>query len=346
MNQADVAKPKEPWLAVCLSSILPGLGQIYARCVAKGCLFAAFQIAGTWFAIRMHWGRDGDLVLAMAGFLFLLAVYVFSLVDAYRCVRKRNPEGFEQSRKGAKDPWLAVFLSNMIPGLGHFYLGKWLLGIGFLICGIVLVIVHRIWSHSLLAILGAGFSALVCYNAYALSPLRRERSRRGIILVAGLMFVLALAWDSIPGFGPPAVKPFRVASSAMEPTLLAGDRVLADTSSGYSPRRGDLVVFRSPKDAKTVFLKRVVAVEGERVEIRDGAVYVNEKRLTQHPFDGIEYLSDLGEFGVVPHKNIFVLGDNSKNSRDSRYFGPVPEKDVIGRVYRIFWPLKRRGVIE
>ena len=150
------------------------------------------------------------------------------------------------------------------------------------------------------------------------------------------------------------IAPFKIPSGSMRMTLLEGDRILV-TKFEYrfrEPRRGDIVVFRFPPDPKRPFIKRLVGVGGDRVEIRDGQVFVNGEALkgyggfetrtyvNQGPFGGAEQVID------VPPGELFVLGDNSGSSHDSRFWGFVPTRLLIGRAICIFWPPKRMRVLH
>ena len=121
---------------------------------------------------------------------------------------------------------------------------------------------------------------------------------------------------------------------------------------GFSkPKRGDIIVFVYPEDRKRDFIKRLIAFGGETVEIKSGKIYVDGKMLDE-PGIRNTYYYNRGEFGetgiktVVPEHHLFVLGDNSMSSHDSRYWGFVPEDYVIGRADFIFWPFSRVRVIE
>jgi signal peptidase I len=111
--------------------------------------------------------------------------------------------------------------------------------------------------------------------------------------------------------------------------------------------RGDIVVFTKPKgeesDIKDL-VKRVIALPGESVEGRDGHIYIDGK-LLKEPYlpDGTE----TSTFGAqpVPSNSIWVMGDNRPASRDSRYFGPIPESSVVGRVFVRIWPPNRLGFL-
>ncbi|MFB3908072.1 MAG: signal peptidase I [Candidatus Eisenbacteria bacterium] len=189
---------------------------------------------------------------------------------------------------------------------------------------------------------------------------------RDVVTMLGLLLVLQVG----------IVQAFNVPSGSMEGTILAGDFLLADkltlgprtpqwlgipgTKIGVdlpawklpglrSPRRGDIVVVEVPVDRTTPYVKRVVAVGGDRVEIRDKSLYVNGARVEESThvvhrdrwtappgtiLPGIP--ADLGNrdnFGpiVIPEGSVFLMGDNRDYSLDSRFFGPVPVSNIVGR---------------
>lgn len=156
------------------------------------------------------------------------------------------------------------------------------------------------------------------------------------VLLAGL---LALAIRLF------VVEPFRVDGPSMEPTLFTGERLLVDKISYrfHLPRRGDVVVFRNPGNPREDYIKRVVAVPGDRVEMRLGRLYVNDQPAPE-PYVLRDGISTYGP-ELIPPGYIFVLGDNRANSRDSRFFGPVPISLVRGRAWLIFWPPARVHVL-
>ncbi len=125
------------------------------------------------------------------------------------------------------------------------------------------------------------------------------------------------------------LRPFRVAGRSMAPTLRDGSVVLVDRTAFLwrAPRRGDLVVFRSPEWGLAV--KRVVALPGDRVEFSDGEVAVNGR-----PFMASASPQDHGRWRVVlvPPQTFFCVGDNLRESLDSRRTGPVPASLLVGRV--------------
>jgi signal peptidase I len=125
---------------------------------------------------------------------------------------------------------------------------------------------------------------------------------------------------------------------SMQPNLYVGDRLMTEKISYYlhPPRRGDVVIVERPV-GETSLVKRVVAVEGEVVEVRDGHTFVDgqpiEEPWVEH-FGGQDYGPAL-----VPPDHLFVVGDNRAVSRDSRAIGPVPVDSIRGRVWLVYWPL-------
>jgi signal peptidase I len=148
--------------------------------------------------------------------------------------------------------------------------------------------------------------------------------------------------------------PFKIPSGSMHPTLLEGDRLLVNKFiyHFHPPRRGDIIVFRYPEEPKRPFIKRLVGVGGDEVEIRDGKVFVGGQPLDGSGIFRTNTYVNQGPFGKVgevvhvPPDSYFVLGDNSGSSHDSRFWGFVPKKFLIGKAMCIFWPLTRWRVLR
>lgn len=156
------------------------------------------------------------------------------------------------------------------------------------------------------------------------------------------------------------IQAFKIPSGSMIPTLLVKDRLMVNKLR-YGPlipiinkripgfgeiERGDIIVFIYPEDRKRDFIKRLIAFEGETVEIKRGDIYINDE-LIETPKIKNTYYYNKGQYGqfhqkiVVPEGHVFVLGDNSASSSDSRFWGFVPEKNIIGKAEFIYWPLSR-----
>jgi signal peptidase I len=153
-------------------------------------------------------------------------------------------------------------------------------------------------------------------------------------------------------------QPYQVQQNSMERTLEPGQYVLVDklTPRWDAYKRGDVVVFSPPSKwttDPTPFIKRVIGVPGDKVEVReDGKVYVNGVALDE-PYtfknaQGVNEptlpLSDTSSW-VVPAGELFVMGDHRQKSADSRAFGPIPETQVIGRAFLRYWPLSTFGIL-
>ncbi len=137
---------------------------------------------------------------------------------------------------------------------------------------------------------------------------------------------------------------FYVRGSSMEPSLHNGQYLIVSKISYLfgEPRRGDIVVFVSPNGGKEDYIKRIVGLPGEHVEIRDGAVWINGYRL-EEPYlhSPIPYS---GSWTLGPDE-YFVLGDNRANSSDSHSWGPLPRKNIIGKAWLCYWPPQYWGLI-
>jgi len=161
------------------------------------------------------------------------------------------------------------------------------------------------------------------------------------------------------------VQAFKIPSGSMIPTFKVGDRIFVNKflygakipftglnlPAVRQPKRGDIIVFISPETPKKDFVKRLIAVSGEKVEIRDGKIFIDGTEARESSVRA-NYYYNAGDFGregsavVVPPDSYFALGDNSASSRDSRYWGFVPKKNLLGKVIFIYWPLHRMKVIN
>ena len=162
-----------------------------------------------------------------------------------------------------------------------------------------------------------------------------------------------------------SVRNYQVEGSSMDPTLKAGEYVLVnklvylrldpreiagllpfwDVAEDehlfpfHPPRRGEVIIFRFPKDPTREFVKRVVAVPGETVEIKQGQLFVNNIAQNE-PYITHPDKSSM-QAQVIRQDGYFVLGDNRRASNDSRDWGPVPAENIVGRAWVSFWPLSR-----
>src|SRR5512142_759267 len=134
------------------------------------------------------------------------------------------------------------------------------------------------------------------------------------------------------------VQPTKVRGESMEPTLHTDEYLLVEkiTYHLHQPQRGDVVVFKYPRDEAENFIKRVIGVPGDTVEIISGRVYIDGQPIVE------PYLLQLPRENMPaekgPEGKLFVLGDNRLNSNDSRSFGMVSMGEVVGRAWLRYWP--------
>jgi signal peptidase I len=129
----------------------------------------------------------------------------------------------------------------------------------------------------------------------------------------------------------------RVDGASMEPTLTTGEYVILNRLSYRfgTPQRGDIIVFHPPTAPSEEYIKRVIGLPGDEVEVRDGTVYVNGQPLDE------TYLSTKTNYPgtwIVPAGQLFVLGDNRNNSQDSHEFGTISMDTVVGKAVVVYWP--------
>ncbi|MCD6583388.1 MAG: signal peptidase I [Candidatus Omnitrophica bacterium] len=158
---------------------------------------------------------------------------------------------------------------------------------------------------------------------------------------------------------------YKIPTTSMVPTLTPGDRILVSKFiygprlpfigvriPGYrKPKRGEVIVFISPAERNKAYVKRVIGLPGEILEIKYGSIYIDGKEVSL-PSVARNFYYNFGEYGEegekikIPENCYFVLGDNSASSKDSRYWGFLNFKDVLGKAILIWWPPQRIGMIK
>jgi signal peptidase I len=365
----DIGKNKEPWFGVNMSWLIPGFGHLYlgryGRC-------AVFVVLGGF--LNALW--VGSLASAKCSIILSLGIKLATLialpavacVDVFKIARKTNQDEFEAQRVLGKDPWLVVFLSMLLPGLGHLYIRR---GLFFLLCLCVFVPLkaEAIRAHDPLLFGGLSlFCVFVCIHAYVMSPIHRERRKTKIIIFAAV-FIGVQALTGVLGPGVRAryiVIKTNIVGSSMDPTIKDNDAILISKVAYIwdSPEVRHIVATKELETGDFA-CKRVVAVGGESVQVKNGKVYVNGRERTvgvpQSLGGGRKQMargsnnggmdSSYLRFGVeqpyrVPEYHYFLLGDNIRFSVDSRYYGAVKRDDIIGRVVKIYWPPRHIGTLD
>jgi signal peptidase I len=297
-----------------------------------------------------------------------------------------------QDAPGRRYPWLAALLSFIMPGIGQVYCGKLVRGLIFgIVYGLAIPVTLGWLAHispaptvlfGLLAFVAAlGVVAAAVIDAYRLAVRtrpdyeRKAYNRPAVYLLVGLMIQGASIGYTLH-VRASLFEAFRVSASSMFPTIGLNDRILANKIAyrKADPQYGDIILFHPPTgDWRSTYIKRIVALGGDTVKIRNEEVYVNGRKLPRElvgPRTAVMnpagkavagkvykqwtgrakytiFLADarppadanLAET-TVPEHYCFVLGDARDNSLDSRQFGPIPCAVIMGRADYLYWPAR------
>jgi signal peptidase I len=192
------------------------------------------------------------------------------------------------------------------------------------------------------------------------NPLERLGLSHGQRVAIDWVLTIVGAIAIVLGIKGYVVNPYRIPSSSMEPTLHCAapgagcearwsDRVLANRLIYHfrDPKRGEIIVFKTPKAAKVrcgaggTFVKRLIGLPGETIRETDGRVYINGKRLSESYIRPERRDHNPTQTWHVPKGQYFFMGDNRMQSCDSRSWGSVPRKNLIGKVFAVYWPPNR-----
>jgi signal peptidase I len=273
----------------------------------------------------------------------------------------------------------AGLLSLVQSGLGQIDAGAWRLGLVLYLAGVALTLSWIAVTWVVLptpgAVVASAIALLFILRVIAIDAFRRVYSRsiaiprpwyRSTWVAAIIMIAINISLQlSETDLYSPGWRNFHIASASNMPTLSTTDYVLADTHHPAAlPAYGDVVVFRHPRDPKVDYIKRVVGLPGDRVQLREGILYLNGKPIPREPQDSAPRSSALKQYREtlpngraymiletsqsasentvefnVPPGSFFVLGDNRGNSLDSRFkdLGDIPVENVIGIIRTIYW---------
>lgn len=285
-----------------------------------------------------------------------------------------------------RQPILALLLSLPATGLGHIYCGDLTKGlilffVSFAFAPIIVVSAKSAASTLSLITVIASIALLIfiffyaLVDAYRLARLRSTHYRlkeynRWPIYILFIMVSISYPTNLAHSIRSHLLEAFKIPSASMAPNILPGDYLLLNKAvyKTQAPQRGEVVIFVYPDDRHIYYIKRIVALPGETVEMKNGHVIINDQPLTYKAIKTpiqtatgqipsavaliernreVQYhilaQNDDKTGGnmvkmTVPHGHCFILGDNRSDSKDSRHFGPVPLADVLGRVDYIYWP--------
>ncbi|MCL5090391.1 MAG: signal peptidase I [Patescibacteria group bacterium] len=154
-------------------------------------------------------------------------------------------------------------------------------------------------------------------------------------------------------------QPHQVKGNSMFPNFHNGEFLLTNKISYRFglPERGDVIVFKAPKsepcaEIECEYIKRVIALPGDKVMVSNGVIYVNEQKLDESAYLPKDYLTNYGSFllegveRIIPQGYYLPLGDNRPYSRDGREFGPVPMESIVGKAWLRYWPINSFGLVK
>ncbi len=260
-------------------------------------------------------------------------------------------------------PWLAALLSLVLPGFGQFYVGDANRALGFLLAFALMGIPVIVVISLLLPIELTGVSVALATLAsigiwvYAIVDAWRQARRCDPFIPAAwqtrtvytsvFLLIAFVLLPSVLGFvRQNLVQAFHIPNGSMSPTLATGDMLFANMNYNCptclaAVKRGDVAIFVYPDNRTQYFVKRIVAMPGDTIEIDAGELIINGT-LTPDAFSGDASIN-MDEHQVAPG-HVFVLGDKRNASRDSRHFGDVPLSDVVGRPRQIWFSNGEEGV--
>jgi len=265
----------------------------------------------------------------------------------------------------------AMLMSLFTAGLGHVYLGRFRPGLMLVALDVAIdlagtALMHRPPSPAALELIGLVLVAVLALRIASVVLVARagaptQSLRKPVIWQnAWVIFLLVLGVTQAASHAQPvALRSFSIPSGSMQPTLQIGDLLMAD-STPRAPERGEIVFFTAPSDPDLIYVKRVVALGGDHVRLDHGTVILNGRALprgdaTETNLDGRAYTVtatpgplDTTDEITVPTGEMFVLGDNRANSRDSRdpSVGTVNLGRIVAQGGVIYWAQNRSRILS
>jgi len=305
----------------------------------------------------------------------------------------------EQASNRGTNPgriFIALLLSVLAPGLGHIYCGKpakglVLLFLGFVFVPIMLFCPQNVSSAFILTAILASIIILIAVFFYAVVDAwflarrideRYEVKKYNPWYLYVLVIIISLSYPPVMSFSirHSLIWAYKMGAGSMLPNLQAKDYVILNKTAYRHrlPEIGDVIAFRPPNDINLIYVKRIVALPGDTIEVKDNILYINDMPLQYRKVAPLQYVKvspdstsviDSGIAGeiveeirsnksyriqllkssginssadfaktTVPDMCCFVMGDNRDNSLDSRHFGPVPLADILGKIDFIYLP--------
>ena len=261
-----------------------------------------------------------------------------------------------------RNPWLAGLFTFFTIGLGHIYTGQakkgillFFIGQGALLAGALPLIYYFPTVTIFISTLLIGFAFFIYCILDAVKVSKRYRFEYTLkkynkwyiyvgCWILAAFIIQPIVSSSIKLF---IIQAYKIPSGAMKPTLQVGDHIIADkfTYRNSEPKRGDIAIFPFPEDPSKDFIKRIVGMGGDTLEIRNKQVFINgEPYQERYKVDNDSYIfpknvQPRDNYGPIkiPEDSLFVMGDNRDASYDSRFWGLVKKSSVKGKAKSIYW---------
>ncbi len=271
-------------------------------------------------------------------------------------------------------PWLAFTLTQICPGLGQLYNGD----IRWMMISVVVSLVLAVYGtfflfdslQKLLVLIAIGLVLDIWLSIQAFLKARqiKEMELRPYQRWWVYFLFIVVLYGMPDGYGllfPSRIRSFQIPSESMVPNLLVGDRLVADGWSYWwgEPKRGDIIVFDYPREPSIKYVKRLIGLPGDTIELKQGELYINAKPVPKRSsgqaavegggraseyienLDGLEHTiyrtqpENNENYGpqTVPPGKYFMMGDNRDRSSDSRVWGFVSRKEIIGRMVYVYF---------
>ncbi len=268
----------------------------------------------------------------------------------------------ERGSKKGRNTLLAVFLALAMPGLGQIYGGELIKGVSYFLILLAISLIGirgTVLLPDSLMIFGALATMLACgalyiltvvdafkkasaaEAAYQLKPYNRWYFYTAIWLLGRIV------WGGVIDYSKENyIEAYRIPTASMEPSVRQGDCVLVDKTaySRMAPKKGDIIIFVNPDDRSKRFIKRIEALPGETIAAADGT-----REEVPHGYvealPGETIAAADGAQKEVPHGYVYVLGDNRAKSYDSRQFGFIPIRDIVGKVRQVYFSSGINGIL-
>ena len=351
---------RQPWFVATLSWLFPGAGQLFSgaywRALAFVLLAAVFHALFVLSCIRSDMSLTACLGLRLCGMVLPAA---WAGRDAYKLASLPKDRAVAETRPSGAASYFPAFLSTILPGLGQAYLRRWLWAAAYLCLYAAFrrLSIYSWFGRFTVTLVMHTVSAI---HAYVMHPQEGKKHKRSLSPIMALLIAVCLALQGLVVLCQDIffVSFVRPTGPSMIPTITQMDRMVLDRLAYVldDPVAGDIVLFHAPEHSHAgnamPSCKRVVAIGGETIELRDGRIYVDGRSREiwvggyRDPTFGTSLRAHLGatdsssaRYAVeapyrVPDNHYFVLGDNPDNSMDSRYYGAIPRQSIVGRVVK------------